>query len=128
MNVPFRNSGGETLGHLIWWRLLLLVVVALVVLAGLVWGGKSAYDKVTSNNTPTTSTGRSTQKPGEPEPPVAKPAPSETNSSGTAQKPSGKSTGTLVNTGPGSTAAAFAVASTTGLILYQVVLRRQLQN
>ena len=130
MNVPFRNSGGETLGRLIWWRVLLLIVVVGAVLGGLFWSGNAAYHAATNSDKPKVATNQSTQKPGEPEPKAAPstPATPAKPSVASSSDTSSNHNSTLVNTGPGSTAALFTIATATGVIGYQIVLRRKVTN
>jgi cytoskeletal protein RodZ len=132
-----------------WLRLGVLVVVGLLVLALLFLGGRWTYRKIAHHSTkPTTATtGSKSSTPSKK--PSSSQGSSSAPSSGSSSTPapaSNSSTtpsngsqsggqagsgtqvaanGKLTNTGPGSTAALFTIATATGVIAYQVVLRRR---
>jgi cytoskeletal protein RodZ len=131
-----------------WLRLATLVVIGLLVLALLFLGGRWTYRKIAHKSTkPTTATTQSKNKStskqasGSQSSKTATPQSSSSSStspstnqqtatssstgSQTATSTQTGSNGNLTNTGPGSTAAIFTIATATGVIAYQVVLRRR---
>ncbi|HET7320052.1 MAG TPA: hypothetical protein VFI84_00525 [Candidatus Saccharimonadales bacterium] len=123
-----------------WLRLAALVVVGLLVIFLLFWSGRGLYRTIAHHSTkPTTATTQS--KSSSPKKQSSSSQGSTTSTPQSSSSPSGSSTnqsatpsttgtqtganGKLTNTGPGSTAAIFAIATATGVVGYQIVLRRR---
>ena len=137
MNGPVTQPSGLNRARVMYWiRLAVVVVVALFVLWLLFLGARGVVHKVShhSPSAPKGTVSNSAQAPSSPK------SDSGSNSGASQQNPSNQTTNTnqqsasttgnaanntLANTGPGSTAAIFLVATATGVAGYQIVLRRR---
>lgn len=137
MNGPMPQSSGSNLMR--WVRVAVLVIVALFILWLLYLAGLWIAHKVTGNDSSTTSHSGNSSNGGAPvtQAPNDSSAPSGSDGSGSGQSPAtagntgtqpgstAANNGTLANTGPGSEAALFFIVTATGVVAYQVVLRRR---
>jgi cytoskeletal protein RodZ len=163
MNLPFRERGGEEAKPIIpemngpaiqttersnirWPRLILAFVLAVLILIGLVAGGRWAYHKVSHHSkTATTSPAPASTKPqSQPAPapsntPTTTPPQTTTPSSAAQQAPAASQpaptanqqqtvNSNLSNTGPGDTLALFAFVAVVSTLGYHFVLRRSTEN
>ena len=136
MNGPVTQPSRFSRARALYWvRLAILVLVALFVLWLLFLGARGIVHKVShrSSEAPKGTVSNSAEAP-------SSSKPNSSSNSGTSQTPTNQNANanqsqstpagnsannTLANTGPGSTAVIFLVATATGVAAYQVVLRRR---
>ncbi|HSX36928.1 MAG TPA: hypothetical protein VLG13_02325 [Patescibacteria group bacterium] len=136
--LPLQPSIGS---GILWWRVAILALGTVAVVILLFFAGRWAVHKASHKSSkPSVSTSSSDK-------PTQKAAPSKPKAPSTAQKPTTPSNATssglagssasaaaptnnssvtsLTNTGPGETAAVFVIIAASGVIGYQVLLRRR---
>ena len=142
MNGPVAQPSGFSRTRAMYWiRLAIVILVTLFILWLLFLGVRGLVHKVShhSPSAPKGTVSRSTEAPSSSTPNSNSSSSTNQKSgsqgsntqSGSTNQPQGTATAgntandTLANTGPGSTAAIFLVATATGVAAYQVVLRRR---